>query len=122
MSADFEHLEKVQNTRRCPRQKAVIRELLKGHFTVRPIARALGVTDNAVNIALSELKSHGIVEVPIRGRFYVKEELIALVLFDRVRALEKRMVKGGGAKGRSSQAPRSASIAAAQPASGGEPR
>lgn len=89
----LEHLDKVMNTRRCPRQRAVIRELLKGRMTARSIARATGATENAVNIALSELKARGIVTTPIRGRFYVNETLVALALLDRVRSLERKLIR-----------------------------
>ena len=91
----IEHLEKVLRTRRCPTQRAVIRSILRGHHVAREIARDIGVTENAANIALSDLKVQGVVEVPIRGRFYVREELIALALLNRVEGLEERLIRKG---------------------------
>lgn len=95
MIADVEHLDQVLRTRKAPTQRGVIRSLLRGRHAAFEIAGDVGVTVNAVNIALCKLKVHGVVEAPIRGRFYVREELIALILLDRVEGLERRLIRKG---------------------------
>ena len=95
MSSASEHLARVMYTNRAPTQRGTIISLMRGSWASFEVARDLGISQNAANIALHELVKHGIVERPIRGRYRVREELVALVLLDRVRSLEKRMVKKG---------------------------
>jgi DNA-binding transcriptional regulator LsrR (DeoR family) len=80
--------------------------MLRGHHVAREIARDVGLGENAVNIVLSELKARGLVKVPIRGRFYVNETLIALALLDQIRDLEKRIIRVRGARAKPAPAPR----------------
>ena len=51
----------------------------------------IGVMD----VTGERFSAHDIVKVPLRGRFYIREELVALALLDRVRSLEERLIRKG---------------------------
>lgn len=120
MSSPLDHLDIIFKTRRAPTQRKVLLSLLAGQITARGVARATGLSENAVHISLSELKARGIVEVPIRGRFYPSMTLIALSLSGCIEALEQRIIKKKGARNAAAQAPGSTSRTAPQPTPEGD--
>jgi len=81
----------------------------------------LGLTENAVNIALHHLARHGVVERVSRGRYRVKAALVALALLDRVERLEMRRHEKRGAGAKPSPALRSTSTTSDRPEAGGGP-
>lgn len=107
---------------RAPTQRAVLRALLRGRSTTASITPELGLTRNAVNIALHELTKRGAVERVSRGKYRVKENLVALVLLDRVEKLERKTSQKRGARTPRWRRPRSTSEAASTSTLGDEPR
>jgi len=114
-------LDRVLNTGRAPTQRRVYKSLLAGKAAPFEVAVDTGLDENPVNIALCKLVKAGVVDRPVRARYYVNTALLALHLSDRVKELEEKIVKKRGAQVRTSQTPRSTSRSAPQPAPEGGP-
>jgi len=84
------HLKLVLRKDSAPTQKAVLKSLLRGHETIRRIAKDTDLSYNAVSIALHQLTKHGSIQRVKRGTYKPKELLICLALMDNVTKLEKR--------------------------------
>ena len=117
----LEHLSKVMYTRKAPTQRGTIISLMRGSWASFEVARDLGISQNAANMALHELVKHGVVERPIRGRYRVKEHLVILLICDRIRELENKNIKSGSVAHRRPRRSQFTSTTAPQPAHGGEP-
>lgn len=122
MSTEIRRMEEILPGRRASTQRAVLRALLGGCSRAPEIAGELGLTTNAVSAALLHLVGSGAVERVGRGRYRVRETMVALALLQRVEKLERRSHEKRGAIRSRPGTPRSASEAASPPASRGGPR
>lgn len=114
-------MEEIFPGRRAPTQRAVLRALLGGCSRASEIAGELGLTPNAVSAALHHLVRSGAVERVGRGRYRVRETMVALALLQRVERLEQRRREKRGAVRPRLGRPRSSSRAVLTPAPRGGP-
>ena len=94
MDPELRHLERILRGRRAPTQRAVLLSLIGGDSTPGEIAGELGLSRNAVAIALHELAGHGAVDRVGRGRYRARENLVLLAFLNRVERLERRHRRG----------------------------
>jgi len=78
---------------RAPTQRAVVISLLRGFRTPPEIAKDLGVSVNAVNIALHHLHRHGLVRKVRRGVYEADMDLLLLALLSLVDEIRERRMK-----------------------------
>ena len=78
---------------RAPTQRAVVVSLLKGFRTPPEIAKDIGVSVNAVNIALHHLHRHGLVRKVRRGVYEAEMDLLLLALLSLIDEIRERRMK-----------------------------
>ena len=83
-------LRRVLDEGRAPTQNAVLRSLIRGHYSGREIAKDTGLGYNSVNIALHHLVRKGLVERVGRGFYRPRENVLCLALMNKIACLEKR--------------------------------
>lgn len=79
---------------RAQTQRNVIFSLLRGNQTNKQIAKDLGVSVNAANIALHHLHRQGLVKKLRRGVYEADIELLLLTMVRLVEEIEKRRMEG----------------------------
>jgi len=78
---------------RAPTQRAVVVSLLRGFRTPPEIAKDLGVSVNAVNIALHHLHRRGLVRKVGRGIYEADMDLLLLALLGLVDEIRDRRMR-----------------------------
>jgi predicted transcriptional regulator len=96
----LELLEQVEHLRdiirpgsRAPTQRAVLISLLRGHSTPEEIAKDLGLSLNAVNIALHQLSHRGLVRRVRRGIYEAEMEMLLLAMLSLIEEIRSRVVQ-----------------------------
>jgi len=83
----IEHVKALLKPGRAPTQRQILISLLRGHQTPRDIAADLGLTVNAVNIALMKLTRVGAVTRTRRGLYDVDVAILLQALLAWVEEL-----------------------------------